>query len=77
MNHCVICEKPLGVEATKKGKTACKKHKHILLSHFSEEEIPKVTSLGFFTSEGIEKPIRNLGDYEEAMLKGPGFLIIR
>lgn len=77
MNHCVVCKKPLGVNATAKGKKACKKHNHILLSHFDENEIPGLKSIGYLTQEAVEKPIENLGDYQEAMLNGlGGFLMV-
>ncbi len=73
---CAICTKPMGLNARLKGKNACKKHKHILLTHIEDEaERQNIKSVGFMNTEtGEEEPVRNLGDYERGAMQGAFFL---
>jgi hypothetical protein len=73
---CAICKKPMGHEATLRGKNACKKHKHILLTHLDEEATGAVRNVSYFDQMGEERPVHNLGDYEKAVTTGL-FIVFR
>jgi len=74
--NCAVCRKSMGLNATLKGRNACKKHKHILLTHVTDEtERENVRSVGFMNTEtGREEPVRNLEDYERGAMQGAFFL---
>lgn len=73
---CAVCTKPMGFEATRRGKNACKKHKHILLTHLPEEDTGAVRSVSYIASDGTELPVHNLEDYERGVMNGL-FIIFR
>lgn len=65
--RCIICKKPLGLNASLKNKRACKKHTPILLNHLGEgEEFSSVS----FVKDGVEHPVNSLGEYEKAYHTG-------
>jgi len=74
--NCVICRKPMGLNAGLKDKNACKKHKHIILTHIEDEEEQKaIKSVSFMNlATGEEEPVRDLGDYERGVMQEAFFL---
>lgn len=78
MNRCAICEKTLGLNAARKGKSACKKHQHILDTVVpNKEDQGDVSSIHYMDANGDEVHIRSLGDVETAFLTmgDPVFLV--
>jgi uncharacterized Zn finger protein (UPF0148 family) len=45
--HCAVCRKPLGFEATRRGKTMCKKHRNWALANHitTPEEMGSIESI--------------------------------